>query len=107
VASGKGARVRVLISKWAHTSALIEPNLAALAATAKTLCSATSTWAPSCGAGSLEVRLFEVPGWNSTEGVLAQFPQYSRVNHAKFIVSDTRLNIGTSNMEWGYFWNVS
>ena len=26
-----------------------------------------------------------------------------QVNHAKYIVSDTRLNIGTSNWEWGYF----
>lgn len=26
-----------------------------------------------------------------------------RVNHQKYIVSDSRVNIGTSNWEWGYF----
>ena len=67
-----------------------------------------SEWAPppAC-TGSLEVRLFELPGWNETAGTAAQFPGWSRVNHAKYIVADNRVNIGTSNMAWGYFYNTA
>ena len=31
------------------------------------------------------------------------WPSFSRVNHAKYIVTDRRLNLGTSNWQWGYF----
>ena len=48
-------------------------------------------------------QIFTVPGWESTTGSSPSFPPFSRVNHAKFIVSDSRVNIGTSNWEWGYF----
>ena len=50
--------------------------------------------------------MFEVPGWNETEdnGV---FPPYSRVNHAKYIATERRVNIGTSNMEWSYFYQTA
>ena len=65
-------------------------------------------------AGSLEVREFFVPGWNQTEtscrGATCpgkKWPAYSRVNHAKYIVSDGRLNVGTSNWQWGYFHNTA
>lgn len=55
----------------------------------------------------MQVKLFEVPGWDTTEGPGAEYPPYSRVNHAKYIVTDNRANIGTSNMAWGYFWNTA
>ena len=124
-ATAKGATVRLLISKWNHTNALMLPNLAALQATAAAVCplgrckagvapkqessegAAAAAAGSGQGGGSLEVRIFEVPGWNLTEGVDAAFPPYSRVNHAKYIVSDARVNIGTSNMAWGYFWNTA
>lgn len=48
-----------------------------------------------------------MPGWNSTAGPDAAFPQYSRVNHAKYIVTDRRVNIGTSNMQWSYFYQTA
>jgi hypothetical protein len=58
-------------------------------------------------AGSLEVRQYYVPGWDHTTQTDADvadvWPSFSRVNHAKYIVSDSRVNIGTSNWEWGYF----
>eukprot|EP01047_Picozoa_sp_COSAG01_P022072 COSAG01_NODE_1300_length_10830_cov_25.036716_8_plen_136_part_00 len=101
--------MRVLVSRWAHTNARIHGSLLALAAAANALCdgSTGNSWGPTCSAGSLEVRVFEVPGFNATEGPNAHFPPYSRVNHAKYIVSDSRANIGTSNMAWGYFWNTA
>eukprot|EP01052_Picozoa_sp_SAG31_P012942 SAG31_NODE_767_length_12232_cov_6.917827_4_plen_530_part_00 len=109
-ALSRGARVRVLISKWAHTSDRIVPSLIALNNSAAAVCSHGPAYLPKCGpsgTGSLEIRLFEVPGWDSTIGNAASYPPYSRVNHAKYIVSDKRVNIGTSNMEWGYFWNTA
>jgi hypothetical protein len=30
-----------------------------------------------------------------------------QVNHAKYVVTDRRVNIGTSNMAWGYFYNTA
>merc|ERR1712178_384625 len=81
-------------------------------------------------AGTLEIREYYVPGWNGTSpsssGFLgtnsqravknakrinrspvlntsAAWPSFTRVNHAKYIVTDRRLNIGTSNWQWGYF----
>jgi len=57
-----------------------------------------------CSDGSLEIGVFEVPGWDKEhDGEKSEFPLFSRVNHAKFIVTDDRFNIGTSNMDWGYF----
>ena len=55
---------------------------------------------------SLEVKEIEVPGWQDT-GPNASWPSYSRVVHQKFIVSDQRLNVGTSNMQWSYFHNTA
>ena len=32
-----------------------------------------------------------------------RFPGHTRVNHTKYIVTDRRVNVGTSNMTWDYF----
>jgi phospholipase D3/4 len=90
--------VRMLVSKWAHTSGLIEPYLRALQSAADAgRDDATMT------AGQLEIKQFIVPGWNSTNGSLRKYPGHTRVNHTKYIVTDRRINIGTSNMSWDYF----
>jgi phospholipase D3/4 len=90
--------VRLLVSKWAHTSGLIEPLLTALqrAADAGRADSLMSS-------GQLEIKQFIIPGWDSTIGSHRKFPGHARVNHTKYIVTDRRMNIGTSNMTWDYF----
>lgn len=90
--------VRLLVSKWAHTSGLIEPLLVALqkAADAGRADSYMSS-------GQLEIKQFIVPGWDSTTGENRKYPGHTRVNHTKYIVTDRRINIGTSNMTWDYF----
>jgi phospholipase D3/4 len=90
--------VRLLVSKWAHTSGLIEPLLVALqkAADAGRADSFMSS-------GQLEIKLFIIPGWDSTSGSGRKYPGHTRVNHTKYIVTDRRINIGTSNMTWDYF----
>lgn len=90
--------VRLLVSKWAHTSALIEPMLRALQSAAD-----AGRADPYMSSGQLEIKLFMVPGWNSTSGSNRKFPGHTRVNHTKYIVTDRRINIGTSNMTWDYF----
>ena len=90
--------VRLLVSKWAHTSGLIEPFLRALLMAAD-----AGRAGRIMTAGQLEIKEFIIPGWNDTAGSFRKYPGHSRVNHTKYIVTDRRINIGTSNMTWDYF----
>ncbi len=90
--------VRLLVSRWAHSSGMIEPFLRALQAAAD-----AGRADKYLTAGQLEVKLFVVPGWDSTTGSFRSYPGHTRVNHTKYIVTDRRVNIGTSNMTWDYF----
>ena len=90
--------VRLLVSKWAHTSGLIEPLLGALQKAAD-----AGRADKYMSSGQLEIKQFIVPGWDSTSGTRRSYPGHTRVNHTKYIVTDRRLNIGTSNMTWDYF----
>lgn len=101
--STKQVHGRLLISEWAHTNKFVAPYLDALAATAE---AAFANY--SMTAGKLEIRRFRVPGWRSTgaktgDGPQPRYPGHTRVNHTKYIVTDNRFNIGTSNMTWDYF----
>ena len=117
VAFARNVSVRLLVSNWAHTAT---QQVAAMTRLADGL--AACAGARQGCAGSLEVRQFFVPGWNATRSPdalatttsveeqaaaaaadTAAWPSFTRVNHAKYIVSDSRVNIGTSNWEWGYF----
>jgi phospholipase D3/4 len=40
---------------------------------------------------------------NDTVGSSRRWPGHARVNHNKYIVTDTVANIATSNMAWSYF----
>ena len=109
VVYAKPVRARLLVSHWAHTS---DQQVSAMRRLATGLAACSGAW-QAC-AGSLEVREFFVPGWNQTESSCRgatcpgkKWPAYSRVNHAKYIVSDGRLNVGTSNWQWGYFHNTA
>ena len=90
--------VRLLVSKWAHTSGLIAPFLRALQTAAD-----AGRADRYMSAGQLEIKQFIVPGWDSTNGPARKYPGHTRVNHTKYIVTDRRINIGTSNMTWDYF----
>jgi phospholipase D3/4 len=77
---------------------MIEPMLRALQSAAD-----AGRADPYMSSGQLEIKLFMVPGWDSTSGNNRKFPGHTRVNHTKYIVTDRRINIGTSNMTWDYF----
>jgi phospholipase D3/4 len=90
--------VRLLVSKWAHTSGLIAPFLVALQKAAD-----AGRADRYMTAGQFEIKQFIIPGWDSTSGSVRRYPGHTRVNHTKYIVTDRRINIGTSNMTWDYF----
>jgi len=96
-ALSQGATVRVLVSHWSHSSPSNVRILQGVQETFADLCKASSC------SGSLEIRKIEIPGWDHTDEAGRPFPGFTRVAHSKYIVTDTRLNIGTSNMAWGYF----
>lgn len=97
--------IRLLISQWEYTKSQMLTALKLLDQQGK-LCKSMHA---KCS-GKLEIRLFRVPGWNDTVSTgdhKGRWPAHSRVNHAKYIVTDTRVNVGTSNMEWGYFYTTA
>ncbi|POM59000.1 PhosphoLipase D, Pi-sPLD-like-1 [Phytophthora palmivora] len=114
VYSKPGLQVRLLISQWQHTSPQMLESLATLKKQAD-LCQHTHARCT----GRLEIKIFRVPGWQNTTSsaeMKASWPSYTlhchgfsrkRVNHAKYIVTDSRANVGTSNMEWGYFYTTA
>ncbi|ETK89028.1 hypothetical protein F441_06941 [Phytophthora nicotianae CJ01A1] len=105
VYSKPGLQVRLLISQWQHTRPQMLEALATLKKQAD-LCQHTRA---RCS-GRLEIKIFRVPGWQNTTSsadTKASWSSYTRVNHAKYIVTDTRANVGTSNMEWGYFYTTA
>ena len=99
VVNAKAVRARIMVSQWQWTDPTMMPYLKALSSMASVCKHAL---AQTCQ-GSLEIRTFVVPGWNETVGVGRTFPGHSRVNHNKYIVSDSTANIATSNMAWSYF----
>jgi len=103
----QGAAVRMLISHWAHSKDVMWRYLNALNATAEACYNPVTSYSDNPCQGSLEIREYALVGWNETEGAGEVYPPFSRVNHAKYIVTDQRFNIGTSNMVWGYFFNTA
>ncbi|KAL0219155.1 hypothetical protein P9112_004808 [Eukaryota sp. TZLM1-RC] len=75
----RGVAVRLLVSKWSETKDIVYPWLHSLNVIP-----------------NIEVKLFEVPD------VEEKIP-YTRVNHAKYMVTDQNVFIGTSNWSESYF----
>lgn len=94
----RGVDVKVLVSRWSHSSEQMMPLLRNLLDRAR-LCK-------NCK-GSFEIKAMEIPGWQETQGKHAKYPNYSRVNHPKYIVSDRLIDVGTSNYTWSYFYNTA
>ncbi len=93
-----GVVVRLLVSEWAHSAEVVAPYLRALQANAD-----AASQHPNVACGQLQIRRMCLPGGNEIVGESRPWPHHTRVNHAKFIVTDQRVNIGTSNFTWDYF----
>jgi phospholipase D3/4 len=101
-------QIRLLISHWAHTNKEMISSLEILKKQSK-LCKKLHP-AIKCSS-TVEIKFFQVSGWNETTFIpkisKGKWPSFTRVNHAKYILTDQRLNIGTSNMEWSYFYTTA
>lgn len=107
VVFSKQATVKVLVAHWRTTLAGTENYLQYLNFT-DALCK--SSVYNHCK-GKVEIKNYEVPGWDATgpavvSGALSgnKYPGFTRVNHAKFAVSDVRAHVGTNNLVWDYFY---
>ena len=101
-AISRGVHVRLLIGKWPYTSPYTEHYLRILRDSARAAMANTSY---TCG--QLDVKWFIMPGWNRVAGINRAYPDHSRVNHPKFMVTDRRLHVSTSNIAWSYFATAS
>ncbi|HLV33940.1 MAG TPA: phospholipase D-like domain-containing protein [Spirillospora sp.] len=101
-AISRSVHVRLLVGHWPHTSAHTAPCLRALRAMAD-----AARADHRLAAGQIEVKWFIIPGWDRVAGVNRAYPEHSRVNHPKYVVTDRRLIISTSNISWDYFATVS
>lgn len=107
----KNATVKLLVGYWTHSISNTDQYLNALLYS-NVLCSSSKY--NHCG-GKVEVRYYIVPGYKKTGP--AKFPNgtstgniypgYTRVNHAKYAVSDTVAHVGTSNLVWDYFFSTA
>ena len=108
----RNVTIRVVVSHWAHSDSRIASHLNLLVGQSMYCRPSSDYYAPTAGCGKLEVKVFEVPGWNETLDTYpkpsnATFPKYSRVAHGKYVVTESRTNIGTSNMAWSYFYQTA
>jgi phospholipase D3/4 len=105
----KNATVRLLVAYWTHFIPNTEKYLKSLLYS-NTLC--TSSKYNHCG-GKMEVKYYVVPGYETGPALShgaptgSRYPDFTRVNHGKYAVSDVRANIGTSNLIWDYFYTTA
>ena len=120
----RNINVKILASKWMYTSHIQKQYLQNLINTCNTckIGQNDANWNGAAGTGNtcktkcvpgkikcgnIQVKEFVMPGWDQTQGNSAKYESYSRVNHTKYVVTDNRANIGTSNWTWGYFYNTA
>ena len=84
--------VRVMASNWKHTNKGMSQYLCSLAAD-------NSMPTGTREGGWIDVKLFEVPAFTPEQSKIP----YARVNHNKYMVTDNRGYIGTSNWSGDYF----
>ncbi|XP_071720797.1 uncharacterized protein [Rutidosis leptorrhynchoides] len=101
------AKVKLLVAYWAHFIENTDQYLKSLLFS-NNLCSSSPY--NKCS-GKIEIKYYMVPGFNSTGPAVTngtttgnKYPGFTRVNHGKYAVSDTRAHIGTSNLMWDYFY---
>ncbi|CAH2044394.1 unnamed protein product [Thlaspi arvense] len=111
VVFAKNAKVKILVAYWGHFIEATDGYLRSLLYS-NVLCSSSSVQSKCFG--QVEIRYYMVPGFNKTGPAVRngtrtgnRYPDYTRVNHGKYVVSDVRAHIGTSNLVWDYFFATS
>lgn len=107
VVFSKHATVKILVAYWAHFINSTDEYLKYLLYT-NNLCSSSKY--NKCS-GKVEIKYYVVPGFNNTGPAIHNgsstgniYPDFTRVNHGKYAVSNVRAHIRTSNVVWDYFY---
>ncbi|CAI8599541.1 unnamed protein product [Vicia faba] len=110
VVFSKHATVKILVAYWAHFINSTDDYLKYLHYT-NTLCSSSKY--NKCS-GKVEIKYYMVPGFNETGPAYQNesstgniYPDFTRVNHGKYVVSNVRAHIGTNNLVWDYFYTTA
>ncbi|GMN35277.1 hypothetical protein TIFTF001_005196 [Ficus carica] len=110
VVFGKHAKVKILVAYWSHSIDNTDQYLKSLLYS-NVLCSSSKY--NKCS-GKVEIKYYLVPGFNSTGPAISHrkktgnaYAGFTRVNHGKYVVSDVRSHIGTSNLVWDYFYSTA
>jgi phospholipase D3/4 len=99
----RNVTIRMLVSKWNQTSHLQVPVIESLNKFGN-FChyswtnNETNPWCT----GSITVKQFHIPNAEGYEPI-----PFTRVNHAKFMVSDNLVYISTSNWSYDYFYRTA
>ncbi|KAM3711287.1 hypothetical protein ACJW31_01G097100 [Castanea mollissima] len=108
VVFSKHATVKLLVAYWKDSISNADQYLKSLL-DSNVLCSSSKY--NEC-AGKVEIKYYMVPGFNLTgpakfpNGTSTGniYPDFTRVNHGKYVVSDVRAHVATSNLVWDYFY---
>eukprot|EP01080_Neovahlkampfia_damariscottae_P009236 gene9236-1322_t len=92
----RGVKVNLLISKWNHTNPEMIYALESMQSFSK-ICN-NPKW---CKGGTLTIKLFELP-----DAVGYPASDFTRVNHAKYMITENELFISTSNFSEDYFYKT-
>lgn len=102
--------MKLLVAYWTHSANNTDVYLKSLLYS-NVLCSSSKY---NYCSGKIEIKYYVVPGFNLTGPAISHgkktgnvYPGFTRVNHGKYAVSDVRAHVGTSNLEWGYFYTTA
>lgn len=102
--------MKILVAYWAHFINNTDEYLKSLLYS-NVLCNSSKY--NKCS-GKVEIKYYKVPGYNLTGPAIQNgsntgniYPGFTRVNHGKYSVSDSRAHIGTSNLVWDYFYTTA
>jgi phospholipase D3/4 len=115
----RGVSVRLLVSWWSHSKCDMLTQLRALQLSADACRKKEKKKKRRGCAGTVAIKVMRIPGWDRTadywkakkaarDGKRYEkqpYPANTRVSHGKVVVTDRRVNIGTSNWDWGYMHN--
>nr|GEV03758.1 phospholipase D Z [Tanacetum cinerariifolium] len=110
VVFSKQAKVKLLVSYMPDFNINTDQYLKSLLDSNK-LCSSSPE--NNC-LGEIEIKYYMIPGYFSSGPAISNgnstgntYPGYTRYNHGKYAVSDTRAHIGTSNLIWDHFYTTA
>jgi phospholipase D3/4 len=97
----RNVHVRLMVSKWNYT----DPSMFNMMASYESLrgfCSAPTPASRRWCKGSIQIKVMDLP-----DPSYSPLPDHTRVNHAKYAVTEKQAYISTSNWSWDYFYTTA